>query len=357
MANKAEVVADSISPRGDRLLTCELTYWRGIHSEAMTHRVGSRNSASTRAIPLAVQLRNLMENPFIPERFGVNEPGMQSYAFLEGLKHDEAVKVWLRGRDRAVTTAIELLIGDAEAGRLLDYKPGEQYVPGDVLLAGLEEVLALVPKSTDQIDLSETSMLNVHKQLAGRGLEAYMWHTMVYTATENDNLFALRDHPEAQGEIRAIVHLMRLAIDESTPTELNFGEWHLPYVNPGEFDNVFDGIRSSGARTAATSYNRQHNRNPESEFKRYDDLVTKVHMSPLEHQATPFSGAEADIRKQAGEYADSLIAAADPSEFLVPGFTLQESIQFQGNFRGWTQHRKQIPFESNFALALAAAAA
>jgi hypothetical protein len=52
MAFSARVLLDSRSPSGARLTTLEVRYPRFIHSEMMTHRVFSRNAASSRAIPI-----------------------------------------------------------------------------------------------------------------------------------------------------------------------------------------------------------------------------------------------------------------------------------------------------------------
>jgi len=346
LAFLATIKADSISPDGCRLTTFEATYPRIVHSEMMTHRAASRNSASTRAIPIATQLFNLLSNPFVPEKFGINQPGMQAYRHLEGLRHDKAVELWLRGRDRAVTTVIELILGEEVAGEILHYEPNREYVSGDILLEDFDKIKALLPRSGDDIDLEETDLLNVHKQLAGRGLEAYMWHTIVLTATELENFFALRDHPEAQGEIATIARHMKKALDASTPKELEYGEWHLPYVDEDEFDNSFDGIRASAARAAAASYGRQNVKNPEKEFKRYDDLRSGGHMSPLEHQGTPFSAGEWDLVRALAHDARARSLSTGVGDLVV-----EEKItgmSFSANFRGWRPHRKEIPHESNF---------
>ena len=57
----AKVLADSISPAGHRLTTLEATFPRFVLAEFNTHRVFSRNSASSRAIPIAKQLRRVLE--------------------------------------------------------------------------------------------------------------------------------------------------------------------------------------------------------------------------------------------------------------------------------------------------------
>lgn len=350
MSFGARVLADSVSPHGVRLLTVEMTYPRIIHSEQMTHRVFSRNSASTRAIPLKNQIVNLIENPFVPEKFGINQPGMQSFQHLAGKKYEEAVEIWLQGRDRALTTAIELLLGLELAGEILEYesKAQREYVDGEVIREKLPDILAQLPDSGSTIDLAETSLLNVHKQLAGRGLEAYMWHTALYTGTDWNNYDGLRDHPDAQGEIATIARLAKQAIKESTPKELAHGEWHLPFVEPGEFDDVTDGIKASGARCAAVSYNRQTaQRDFDAEEKRYQMLVEGGHMSPLEHQATPFSNKEIVLR---GMAKDTIQGEGFRMGFSNDEITkITDVLEFSGNLRGWTQHRKTIKHENDFS--------
>lgn len=347
MTFSATVVADSISTRGHRLLTIEATYPRIIHSELMTHRVFSRNSASTRAIALSTQLRNLLQNPFIPEKFGINQRGMQAMHNLEGAKHEEAVDIWLSGRDRALTTFLELILGREVAGEVLGYESGaeREYASGDLIAQHLDEIVSLIPSTADAFDPAATSLLNVHKQLAGRGLEAYMWHTVVITATEFDNFFALRDHPDAQGEIATIAHLMKQAVKTSQPRLLTHSEWHTPYVNPGEFELIEDAIKASVARAAATSYNRQRNKNLAREPQRYRDLLKSGHMSPFEHQATPLSDVEWRVRGRLSWVLDH--TPFDGLDELARQ-QLINGLQFNGNLRGWMQHRKQIEHEDNF---------
>ena len=62
----ARIVADSVSPQGHRITTFVLTYPRMIHSEVMTHRLFSRNAASSRAIPFKRMMEDVENDPFIP---------------------------------------------------------------------------------------------------------------------------------------------------------------------------------------------------------------------------------------------------------------------------------------------------
>ena len=65
MAFDAVIVADSVSLIGDRLTTLEVTLPRIVLAEFNTHRVFSRNSASSRAIPVQKQLERIMNAPFV----------------------------------------------------------------------------------------------------------------------------------------------------------------------------------------------------------------------------------------------------------------------------------------------------
>lgn len=346
MGFNVEVIADSISPENHRLITTEETYPRIVHSERMTHRIHAKNSASTRAIPFASQLHNLLENPYIPEKFGINQRGMQAYQHLEGMRHDQAVEIWLAGRDRALTTATELMLGRTAAADLLGYNPEREYVHEETFTEKFVDIVEQVPKN-DEARPEDCDKLGVHKQLANRGLEAYMWHTTIATGTEWDNYFALRIHPDAQGEIARIAALTKEAIEASEPQPLDYGEWHLPFVDPDEFKDTFDAIRASSARCAASSYNRQRVKNPAKEFDRYHDLRSGGHMSPLEHPATPFTSKDWHVRRRMARTALELGIAIDTPDRQIA--QLVDATEFLGNLRGWRQHRKDIPFEQDFS--------
>src|ERR1044072_5307747 len=211
MGFDAKVLADSVSPAGYRLTTLEATFPRFVLAEFNTHRVFSRNSASSRAIPIAKQLRRLLEEPYVPIEFGSNQPGMQAGPALEGGKRDAAEDEWLRARDDAVRRVLGLVTdpGTAE-GELLD-------------------VLEQVEEGT-RAKSRPAEWLNVHKQVANRLLEPFMWHTGIVTATEWDNFWNLRRHADAQPEIRLVAETMRDTAAASEPVELAEGEGQLPLV-------------------------------------------------------------------------------------------------------------------------------
>src|SRR5271155_3746289 len=116
------VIEDSVSQIGrTRLCTLQLRYPRWIHAEFMTHRVFSRNAASSRAIPVKKLVQDVMDDPFVPLFWGKNQKGMQAGeehndpVLLDGVPNywnfDEPFsreKAWLIARDRAVEIATAL---------------------------------------------------------------------------------------------------------------------------------------------------------------------------------------------------------------------------------------------------------
>ena len=236
---KAEIIADSIGISSPRLTTFELTYPRCIHSEFMTHRVFSRNSASSRAIPVAKMIRDVEESPFIPIHWGLNQKGMQASKEVEDSK--TCVAIWLAARDDAVK----------HAKRLMNY--------------------------------------GIHKQVINRLLEPWMWITVVARSSEYKNFFKLRCHEAAEPHMQKLAYMMRAEYEAHLPCMLEPGEWHLPYV---DLDTTDDGIlwdvlvKKSVARCARLSYLQQSNSwTLDEDVALHDRLSEAGHWSPFEHQA------------------------------------------------------------------------
>lgn len=304
MGFDAKVLADSVAPGGYRLTTLEATFPRFVLAEFNTHRVFSRNSASSRAIPIAKQLRRVLKHPYIPLEFGSNQPGMQAGPPLSGAKLDAARREWLRARDDAVRRVLGLI---SEPGAIdADDDLGER-------LAGVEEAI----RNKEQ----PAEWLNVHKQVANRLLEPFMWHTAIVTATEWDNFWNLRCHADAQPEIRLIAERMRGAYQASQPQAVAAGDWHLPLIRPEDREEgveTEDLVKVSVGRCARVSYlTHDGRRDLGADLDLYQRLVESGHMSPLEHPAQPLD--EADLKES----------------------------EWSGNFRGWRPYRKLVPGEAN----------
>lgn len=85
-----KVLADSVAPGGERLTTVQATFPRFILAELNTHRMLSRNSASSRAIPTAKLLEQVRVTPVFPVYWGKNQSGMQAQSELSEMEIDRA---------------------------------------------------------------------------------------------------------------------------------------------------------------------------------------------------------------------------------------------------------------------------
>lgn len=250
---QAKVIADSISPQGMRLTTLEVEFWRPMLAEFNTHRVFSRNSASSRAIPLTKKngtgtLDRVKNDPAWPISWPAEQSGMSGGAELEGSD-----------------------LRDAQA-----------------LAARIHE--NTIREIEDYIE-SRGTRPKLHKSVLNRYLEPFMWHKVIVTSAEWENFFAQRCHKDAQPEIRLAAEAMRDALYASTPTLLFPGEYHLPYIREDEFElNVKDLIAASVARCARVSYLTHDG---VRDFGKDIELFLKLdgqnppHLSPMEHVATP----------------------------------------------------------------------
>ncbi len=316
MGYSAKILADSLSPLGDRLTSFEITFPRIVLSEFNTHRMFSRNSASSRAIPVKKMLQRVLEDPFIPIYWGKNQSGMQAETQLSHVKQAQAREIWLEALTDNVLHVIELQIGQAAvvniAGDLREWS----------VLLPLQRIAALQKiVTTPDLWSEEASWLNVHKQIANRLLEPWMWHTVIVTTTEWSNFFALRTEASAQPEISRIAEMMHELYHEHMPAELGYDDWHLPLVKSGEFDDtdISPQVVSTGRCCRVSYLTHDGKRDPDKDIEIHDNLLKNGHMSPFEHPARPMNVAE----KRASPWS--------------------------GNFYGWVQYRKTIEHEADFS--------
>lgn len=330
---KAEIIADSKNEFGDRITTFVLTFPRFILAELNTHRAFSRNSASSRAIPFRKMVEMVENDPFIPIKWMKEHKGMQGSEYLTGdFEINEAKATWLIARDKAIHEAKNL------------------------------------------------SRIEVTKQICNRLLEPFLWHTAIVTATEFENFFELRcpqyefiwDHTETkiyksrkdliadgapylkdkvnddlfwlklnkgQGEIHIslLAEAMWDAMNESTPKQLKAGEWHIPFGDNLNNDQVSElyyevinqdlpypvisslietKIKIATARCARVSYMTFDGEiDYEKDIKLHDQLLESGHFSPFEHCAKAMS---------------------------------EEDYGWSGNFRGFVQYRKILENYDSF---------
>jgi hypothetical protein len=239
-----KVIADSVGPTGSRITTLEARYHRFIHSELLTHRVFSRNSASSRAIPVEKMIQRVIDDPAVPLVWGKNQAGMQAREEVSPEVAEKCREEWIRGRDAAVTVARNL----ASRG--------------------------------------------LHKQLVNRVLEPYSHITTIITGTEWENFFDQRCHDDAQPEMMWLAVEMRRARALSTPERLRAGEWHLPYIADDDRQQaaVDDLPFICAARCARVSYlTHDGRRDLGVDLALAEKLKSAPHWSPFEHPAAASS--------------------------------------------------------------------
>lgn len=327
----ARIIAHSASCTSPQeLLTYELEYPRFIHSELMTHRLFSRNAASSRAIPVKAMLEQVRNNPAMPIHWGANQPGMQA-----AREHDAPVKI----KD------------------LVEWDN-----PADAELFEIEDTFVSREQAWDEaasaaalfaFNLSEAGY---HKQIVNRLLEPFQIMKTVVTATEFDNFFYLRCHADAQPEIKQLAECMHKAFQQSEPEVLHPGEWHVPYVNTSRdaagkryyWNFISDtekvevtleqALKISASCCAQVSY-RKSDDSLEKALMVYDRLVESkpVHASPFEHQGTPmdYVGAQDGCWNLENDYSGLPLMKA--VTHCDRGGNL-----WSGNFKSWIQHRQLI---------------
>lgn len=251
----ADIVADSVNSSGNRLTTWVLTYPRFVHAELMTHRVFSRNAASSRAVPVDKMLARIEANPARPIIWASNQPGMQSGAEIDLEGQSEAKKVWLEGLQQALETARKL------------------------------------------------QALGLHKSIVNRVCEPWLVYQVVVSSTEWKGWFAQRNHSAALPEIHELARIMwaKYSNPQFDPVyrsrKTAFGGevdlWHLPFV-PDSM-RYADGFTIhqlkliSTARSARVSYFLHDGitTDPYQDIELANKLIDSDpgHWSPLEHPA------------------------------------------------------------------------
>lgn len=243
---KVTILADSVNAvTRDRITTFLLEgFPKWLVAELNTHRVLSRNSSSSRAIPSRKIYRQVTFSPFSPVYWGKNKKGMTAREELTGWR---------------------LRVAKA-----------------------LHRVASAAPIICSFL----ASRIGLHKQITNRWLEPWMKTSVVITATQWENFYRLRVHPDAQPELQFFALEMLKAQAKNTPVELQSGEWHIPYQD--EFTdslNLENQLKVCTARLARLSYLNFYGTNSlEEDIKLHDDLLKDGHMSPFEHCARAADG-------------------------------------------------------------------
>lgn len=249
----AYMILKSRHPVNDSIMrTFHIKAPRIILAEMNTHKSFARSVSSSRAIPVMKMLKQVWTEPFVPISFGVNIPGMQAKTELSGLSLLLVRNLWI------FTSEIVCVI------------------------------VWLMVK------------LNLHKQTANRLLEPWVYYQCTLSTDKLNNFFTLRDHPDAQPEIRLVAQLMRQANMRSPAQHLDIGEWHLPWIDSNDLPEAKEWaennsmhindvlLRASAARCARSSFANfdSGRRSIARDMQSFDKLIESkpVHASPAEHQ-------------------------------------------------------------------------
>src|ERR1700675_860449 len=150
---------------GVSLYTFVLTYARVILAEVNTHRMLSRTTASSRAIPAKKQRSRVLAVPFVPVTIGSNQKGMQAGKELSGWRRTVAIQTW----------------------KLTRYP--------NVLASWILE------------------KVGAHKQIVNRIVEPWTWTQQVVTCTDLKNVFKLRNHPDAEPHFQLLAKQMQEQVE------------------------------------------------------------------------------------------------------------------------------------------------
>jgi thymidylate synthase ThyX len=298
----AKIIADSVSAQGTRMTTMEIEYPRFILAELNTHRMLSKNSASSRAIPVKAMHEHIQASPAEPVYWGKNQAGMQAKIEIGDHELEEAKYLWMKAKEDALHWANAL-----------------------------------------------ATRLEVHKQIANRITEPWMTMKTVVSGTEWRNFWWLRCHADAQPEINVLAQKMFELYQQHQPQRLEPGEWHVPYVNTRRdhrgnlqyLDSNDTTISAEAARIvsasccAQVSY-RKNDDTLEKATKIYRQLIESepAHASPVEHQAMPMYPGVDNYAPDAWQPGTTHVSA--------------NGDLWSGNLRGWIQHRKLIVNEAKW---------
>lgn len=375
---EAKVEKHSITERGDELITFSGVFPRFILAELNTHRMFSRNSASSRAIPFKKMVEMIEKEPFIPIAWQKEHKGMQGSEYLTGdFEINEAKATWLIARDKAIHEAKNLSrIGVTKqlCNRLL-----EPFMWHKVLITtskeGLENFFNLrCPQYQLELEEGDNGKRYVQgkskKDFIKEFLKIYPTHGQKelvedYLLVDDENNITPNNNigwfqiNKGQSEIHmmALAECMYDAYNESTPKLLKEGEWHIPFSDDmilnlamvvEMYNNSKEGILNGGfptkefdqslrikiatAECARISYTTIGDEDKkvdyEKDIKLHDNLLESGHFSPFEHIARVMTDEEYSTFFNGQRYTNN--------HLLMKGFG------WCNNFKGFIQYRYLI---------------
>lgn len=347
---KAEIVADSINQQGDRWTSLLITFPRIILSEVNTHRMLSKNTSSSRAIPFLKMVESVRNNPFIPIAWQKNHPGMQGTEYLSKtalFNLPEFVQIMSDTLNNMLDKTSKDYL---KAKKDLEEKIYiiETYLKDYKVLRGTLDNWWLFARTKAVEAASILYVFGVTKQLCNRLLEPWMWTTMLISGSEEgwSKFFNLRNpqyvyigegdsiifkskkefinhvkivDPQAVkcyeslniikwlqlNEGHAEIHMMQLAeriydaMQESVPKQLKAGEWHCPFSDKITDDNILSFLKEDGDGSWGQ--------------KDYDEIRVKISTAMAARTSYTVIGDEKDINyERMLQLHDELVSRTPP---------------------------------------------
>lgn len=300
---EAKVIKHSKCPRGHELITYELIFPRFLLAELNTHRMFSKNSASSRAIPFKKMVEMVQNDPFIPIAWQKEHKGMQGTEYLTGDEAKIAELRWLQANVDAIHRAQMLNLGGVTkqlCNRLL-----EPFMWHKVLLTtgkeGLQNFFELRCPQYELEDYADKKIIHKGKSVTEVVSKTVHYHNddrYIEWSLGNWTYLDWANINKGQAEI----HMMELAesmydtYNESVPQDLLHDEWHIPYneellnIAAGKGYTYKDIIKASTGLCARTSYiivGDEKIPSIETLISIHDKMKDSVpfHASPFEHCA------------------------------------------------------------------------
>ena len=381
----ATIIADSKNEFGNRITTMVATFPRYILAELNTHRMFSRNSASSRAIPFEKMLKSVEENPFIPIAWQKDHKGMQGGEYILPASHEndkpcaeDLQSQWLEARDSAVYNA--KLLANYGTTKQLCNRLLEPFMWHTVIITATEWENFFALRCPQYVFDNSTQLLPIKEdKVTFRSRKDYTNYMRGYIETEMESQEGLPDNSlrlnldfsgiqwllinKGQAEIHmmALAEAMWDAMNESTPKELKAGECHIPFGDNIDANKIakelnLHSIEENGittlenikikiatARCARVSYTvvgeEDKEPNYENDIKLHDRLREAGHMSPFEHCAQAMSEEDMEFNVH-GKTFKSFTGFGD-------SYIVDDSAKgWSGNYRGFIQYRKTLSNEN-----------
>jgi hypothetical protein len=315
-------VSSELSP--ERMSTMICRFPRVILPEVNTHRVFSRNSASSRARSFKTTIRSIMEEPYIP-LWTVNQKGMGGQ-FADDDVAGEATDIALDSRDEAVMTALRFMLGDL--------------LPDDADISDWEHWVDYYNTHVYKAEHPIHGALSIHKQNANRVLEPWMWHEALISSTYWSNFLHLRIDDAAMPEIHALAVLVKAVLEESAPD----AAWlHLPFVSAlpdrrSSWDELMPVLMSSASECARISYKDRSTATSSDNTVLGERLLAQEHLSPFEHVAFAYDDLSDEVFTKV--YGETKLQALESSTLLNTDYKLMHHAATDSNLSdAWVQLR------------------